>query len=236
VATFHHHPDGMIYIRDAVLAYCDSISNLETDSGRPYAGLPDGFVERYYDPGRVHYFSTGRDQKNLGVSWEVGDTYIAELDVLLAAQQSRRNPPPTLDQFKNIKLAELNDAAARAYVKGFYSSASGTASWYDSDKETQDVITRQYLIALSSPETYASTQFFQGAPRGTTPVRARPKDNDPESAKTIQFLDAAQILKLGNDMAGAWASVKAVLWSLQARAYAATTAADLAVINWPTNI
>ncbi len=74
MATFHHHPDGLIYVRDGQTEYCDTVANFLTDSDRPYVGLPSGVIERFYDPGKTHYFSTGRNQANQNLSWEVGDT------------------------------------------------------------------------------------------------------------------------------------------------------------------
>ncbi len=140
---------------------------------------------------------------------------------------------PSIDQLREAKLAELNKAAANAYVDGFYSSASGTKLWYDSDVDTQNVLNRQYLIALSTPSVYSSTVFFAGLPAGVTPVRARPSPSDPDSAKAIQLIDAAQMIRLGTDLAAAWAGVKGTLWGLQAKVYAANTVEVLEAINWP---
>ncbi len=127
----------------------------------------------------------------------------------------------------------MKQAAANVYVGGFYSSASGTQFWYDSDVDTQNVLNRQFLIALSAPDVYSSTVFFAGLPAGVTPVRARPYATDPDSAKTVQLINAAQMVKLGTDLAAAWAGVKATLWGLQAKVYVATTAEALAAISWP---
>lgn len=235
MATFHHHPDGLIYIRDDQTEYRDTVANFVSDSGRPYVGLPSGFIERFYDPGKTHYLSTGRNQANQNLTWEIGDTYIAELTQMLDAQHVRLTPPPpTFQELQNAKLAELNKAAVSAYVGGFYSSASGTKLWYDSDVDTQNVLNRQFLIALSTPEVYSSTVFFAGLPAGLTPVRARPHAADPDSAKTVQLISAVQMVQLGTDLAAAWAGVKGTLWGLQAKVYAATTADALAAINWPS--
>lgn len=140
---------------------------------------------------------------------------------------------PTIDRLRQTKLTELNKAAANAYVSGFASSAAGSELWYDSDVDTQNVINRQFLIALSSPAVYSATQFFAGAPVGVTPVRARPSQNDPDSAKTIHLLDASQMVQLGNDLAAAWAKVKATLWGLQTKVYAAMTQEEIDAISWP---
>lgn len=149
------------------------------------------------------------------------------------AEYTAPRDEPSIDQLREAKLADLNKAAAATYVAGFYSSASGIKLWYDSDVDTQNVLNRQFLIALSIPDVYSSTVFFAGLPAGVTPVRARPHATDPDSAKTVQLINAGQMVKLGTDLAAAWAGVKATLWGLQAKVYAATTADVLAAINWP---
>lgn len=141
------------------------------------------------------------------------------------------NPP--IEQARTDKLNELNQAAANAYVSGFASSASGASLWYDSDVDTQNAINRQYLIALNNPTAYSSMTFFSGIPAGVTPIRARPRKNDLDSAKTVQLLNAAQMVQLGNDLAAAWAGVKAVLWDLQAQVYAAATVDQVNEVAWP---
>ena len=138
----------------------------------------------------------------------------------------------SIDLCKANKLQELNEAANRAYVSGFSSAASGTSLWYDSDIDTQNVINRQFLIALSNPAVYSTTQFFVGVPVGVTPVRARPQQTDPDSEKTIQLLNASQMIQLGNDLAVAWASIKSTLWGLQAKVYAAARQKEIDTISW----
>jgi len=130
-------------------------------------------------------------------------------------------------------LESLSIAAANAYVAGFTSSASGTAMWYDSDQDTQNVINRQFLIALSAPAIYSATQFFAGIPVGTTPVRAKASKTALDSTKSVNLLNAAQMVTLGNDLATGWAGVKAILWTLQAQVNAATTIAQVLAIAWP---
>lgn len=138
-----------------------------------------------------------------------------------------------LEEAKRLKLAEFDSAAAKAYVAGFQSSAAGAPMWYDSDPDTQNVINRQYLIALSSPTVYSSTQFFAGVPAGVTPVRAKRYRFDPDKTKAIQLLNAAQMVQLGGDLAVAWATVKATLWSLQGRVNQSASVDEVMGISWP---
>lgn len=141
----------------------------------------------------------------------------------------------TIGDLRQAKLNELNKAAANAYVSGFASSASGKLLWYDSDVDTQSVINRQYLIALNNPAAYGSMSFFAGVPTGVTPVRARHRPTDPDSAKTIQLFNADQMVQLGNDLAAAWAGVKATLWNLQSKVYAAMTVDEVNAVSWPAD-
>lgn len=139
-------------------------------------------------------------------------------ELLLAAQEKQ--------------LGIIKAAAANAYVEGFQSSVSGTQMWYDSDYDTQTVINRQYLIALSNPAVYSSTTFFTGAPVGTTPVRAKLNQIALDSTKTIQYLNATQMVQLGNDFAIAWSAVKAHLWALQTEINTATDITIIGYIIW----
>jgi len=142
------------------------------------------------------------------------------------------DPAQTVAQAQTARLSMFDAAAAAAYTAGFESAASGAPLWYDSDSDTQAVINRQYLIALSSPTIYSATTFFNGAPAGVTPMRARPTATSPDSAKTVQYLNAAQMVQLGNDLAATWESVKLQLWTLQAQVNAATTTAAVEAITW----
>lgn len=235
MASFHHHPDGLIIIRESqAILYSEAVENFVLDLGRPYTGLLAGFNERYYDPKKTHYLSDGKNQHNQSLTWEVGDTYLGALTDLQAAQASRKTPPePTFERLRESKLMELKKAAADAYVRGFSSAASGTELWYDSDTETQNVLNRQYLIALNNPAVYSSTSFFAGVPVGVTPVRAKLSRTDSDSTKMIQLITASQMVTLGNDLAKAWANVKATLWGLQTQAHSARNTSDLAAIRWP---
>jgi len=141
-------------------------------------------------------------------------------------------PVLTLAQVQVNQLAILSAAAANAYVSGFQSSASGSPLWYDSDTDTQTVINRQYQIALSNPAIYAATAFFTGALIGTTPIRAKTNQTAADNTKTIQYLNASQMVQLGNDLAVAWSTVKAHLWAQQAAVNSATTVAAAQAVNW----
>lgn len=235
MAMFQHHPDGLIYVRNGSQVYCDTPANFALDLEQAYSGLPSGYIERIYEPGVRHVLGTGSRQDSQPVAWQAGDNYIAALGSLLQNQAARTSAAPvlTLEQAIAAKLDELKQAAAAAYVGGFSSSASGKPLWYDSDQDTQNVINRQFLIALSSPETYSTTQYFAGVPAGVTPVRAKAGKDAPDISKTIHLFTAAQMVQLGNDLAASWAGVKATHWGLQAQVNQCTNAAMVSLISWP---
>lgn len=139
--------------------------------------------------------------------------------------------PENLDDIKAAKLSELDQAAAAAYVAGFYSSASGTQMYYDSDTETQKLLESIYNRTKETDWT-TKVRYPNIAPAGKAPVRARPTATDPESAKEIQLLDAAQIKTLIDDLGDAIFAVKSHLWKKQAEVQAASDAAAVETITW----
>lgn len=90
--NFQHHPDGKIFIRLAEdEAYCDTIANFEVDYGGHYAGLPDGFIGRYYEPDVNHYVHTDDTAVPQGLSWQEGNAYIEAYEQLIAAKADRES-------------------------------------------------------------------------------------------------------------------------------------------------
>ena len=105
--TFHHHPDGWIYIRGETQTYVDTPENFALDLGQPYefAGR-----ERIYEPGVRHFV----DDEPQPLEWPEGDAYIAGLPSLLQAQYNRVHPVPTLEQARAAAVAEVNRQAGEA--------------------------------------------------------------------------------------------------------------------------
>ncbi len=89
--NFQHHPDGWILIRTEVGTYMDTIANFELDYGQPYSELPDGYIGRYYEPGKSHYLSTGDTATPQDLSWLDGNAYIAAYEQLVAAKAARES-------------------------------------------------------------------------------------------------------------------------------------------------
>jgi hypothetical protein len=104
---FHHHPDGLVYVRGEGVVYCDTPQNFAADWGHPYefAGR-----ERIYEPGIRHFV----DNEPQPLEWAQGDAYIAGLPSLLQAQYNRLYPAPTLEQARAAAVAEVNRQAGEA--------------------------------------------------------------------------------------------------------------------------
>lgn len=92
MAEFHHHPDGIVYLRGKEGFYGATLSDFGADCaacGVPaYAGLPAGARERRYLPDRFHAVYTA-DTQMAGGDWPEGDLYLASLVALMAAQAAR---------------------------------------------------------------------------------------------------------------------------------------------------
>lgn len=106
---------------------------------------------------------------------------------------------------KKLKLKEIDDWTANKITSGFASEASGEKVTYDSDLETQ--ITMQG-IALN----VNSEQFAAKYPNGC-PVRGY---KDGEEEKTIQYLNASQVLQWMADLSIHIGSCKQAGWAKQA--------------------
>lgn len=89
MAEFHHHPDGIVYLRGGGADYSATLADFAADlaaCGLPaYAGLPDGFRERRYLGGGLHAVYTA-DSQTEGGAWPEGETYLlAHADLVAAA-------------------------------------------------------------------------------------------------------------------------------------------------------
>lgn len=91
MANFHHHPDGLIFVRGENETYSDTVENFAADFGHSLPDLPVGITERFYEPGVRHFLSNGIDSFPLDeLSWDYGDLALLSLPTLLAAQQARQ--------------------------------------------------------------------------------------------------------------------------------------------------
>ncbi len=94
MAQFHHHPDGIVYVRGEVgRVYSDTAANFAKDFGEA-STLPAGVIERFYDDdkesGRHHLFDAGYNQVPGGERpFHFGDLAIRRLELLLNRQAER---------------------------------------------------------------------------------------------------------------------------------------------------
>lgn len=141
---------------------------------------------------------------------------------------------PTIDEEAGTKLAELDQAAAQAYVSGFYSEASGTKLYYDSDTETQKLLDGIYTRTKES-DWETKVRYPGVSQAGQAPIRAKPQAGDPDSLKTIQFMNAAQIKVLVDDLDGHLFAIKSRLWLKQGEvktAYDANDIPGIKAVSW----
>lgn len=88
---FHHHPDGLIYLRTDHGVYEDTVEHFEQDAGS-YSGLPPGMIERRYEPEQYHVLVSADYGQTGGVMpWTEGDGLLAAFEQIIHAQQARRD-------------------------------------------------------------------------------------------------------------------------------------------------
>lgn len=139
---------------------------------------------------------------------------------------------PTLEKLKASKLVEMSNAAASAYVSGFYSAASGVKLYYDSEIEDQNLISGVYA-RTKEPDWKTKERYPGVAPAGKAPIRARPRKDSLTADKTVQLLDAEELKVLVDDLDSHLYTVKAMHWQLQAAVAVAETAEEIDAIKWP---
>jgi hypothetical protein len=96
MAEFHHHPDGIVYVRAEGICYAAPLAQFEADAAScalpPYAGLPPGLRERRYLAGGTHLLFTD-DSQLAGGPWPEGEAYVAAVRDLDAAAARRASAP-----------------------------------------------------------------------------------------------------------------------------------------------
>lgn len=125
-------------------------------------------------------------------------------------------PAQTFNEFKTIKLTQIDEWTAAKITGGFVSSASGEPVRYDSDLETQ--ITMQG-IALN----VNSEQFAEKYPTGC-PVRGVA---DGQNSKSVFWLNPSQVMKWMADLSMHIGGCKQEGWKKQAEVEACKTVFEL---------
>lgn len=173
----------------------------------PSYSLPVDAIGRSYVPGERHVLTDGTTQKGGPVPWSEGDTYISR------ANAGDYNPPappePTLDELQEAKKTEINIARETAKYAGINHNGYD----WQTDNEARDNINGT-LTAVNAGVPLPSDFTW------------RTEDNQdvPMDAAGLTALSAAV---LAQDFALYQQS-----WALKAQVDAATTAEEVAAINW----
>ena len=104
MAQYHHHPDGLVYVRTPSAEYVDTVENFALDAGSigmPAPSLPPGIAERLYDNapegGRHALIDPKGNHIDSGARpWAEGDSAITAVAVLREAQAKRQVPAPSV--------------------------------------------------------------------------------------------------------------------------------------------
>lgn len=96
MAQLHQQKNGIVWIRDDGKNYSDTLENFALDFGEPLPPLPQGVIDRLYDPGIRHPLHGAEGVLDGGpMPWPFGDRAIAAIDRLLQSQKARRETAPT---------------------------------------------------------------------------------------------------------------------------------------------
>lgn len=106
------------------LRWSGLVADFEQKFGVACPDLPEGFRERYYEPGRIHRLSTARKAEPLGDTWPEGDEILAHVAGVLEAE-----PEPEPAPVARAPSREDDDAAEDALmaVKDLHAKGDLTA-------------------------------------------------------------------------------------------------------------
>lgn len=129
-------------------------------------------------------------------------------------------PAQTFNEFKIIKLTQIDEWTAAKITGGFVSSASGEPVRYDSDKETQ--LTMQG-IALNVETPLFAEKYPNGCPvRGIA---------EGKNSKEVFWLKPSQVMQWMADLSMHIGNCKQEGWKKQAEVNACTTVAEVDAIK-----
>lgn len=91
---FHHHTlNNLVRVADGSTVYVDASDCFAADNGTEVPAILAGAIERIYEPDVRHAISNGSSVIGVGPQpWPFGDTVIAAVATLLAAQAKRTAP------------------------------------------------------------------------------------------------------------------------------------------------
>lgn len=87
---FHHHPDGLIFLRTDQGVYSGTPEQFAEDFGEAAPALPPNCDERIYEPGARHALKNRQGMVAGGPrKWDFGDRAIAAISILLQKKADR---------------------------------------------------------------------------------------------------------------------------------------------------
>ena len=129
--------------------------------------------------------------------------------------------PPTFDELKVAKLAEVDAWTADKITGGFTSRCTGSPVRYDSDRDTQNTVSSDLNTIYLSPE-----KFNENFPNGY-PMRGYPEN---ANIKRVYFLTKEQLLQWNVDLGLHRGTCKQNGWIKQAEVNAAQSKEELDAI------
>lgn len=129
--------------------------------------------------------------------------------------------PPTFDELKAAKMAEVDAWTAYKIAGGFISQCTGNPVRYDSDRDTQNTVSSDLNTIYLSPE-----KFNENFPNGY-PMRGYPENTN---IKQVYFLTKEQLLQWNVDLGLHRGTCKQNGWVKQAQVEAALSKEDLDAI------
>lgn len=90
---FHHHPDGIIYVKNGIDVYQDTLENFTLDiAPLKYDGLPQNCGERLFVPDKCHFTRCPASIETIprDLKWVEGSVYISMCKELIGRQAVRR--------------------------------------------------------------------------------------------------------------------------------------------------
>ena len=105
---FNQQVDGTVWVRSGGRHYSETLENFTADFGEAPPPLPDGALDRVYDPGRRHALHGAEGVLHGGeLPWGFGDRAIAAIDGLLAAKAARETVVPTERDMLVAQIGEI---------------------------------------------------------------------------------------------------------------------------------
>ena len=149
------------------------------------------------------------------IKWN-GDTWEYE-----EIPKDKEPEPPTFDELKADKMAEVDAWTAYKIAGGFISKCTGNPVRYDSDRDTQNTVSSDLNTIYLSPE-----KFNENFPNGY-PMRGYPENTN---IKQVYFLTKEQLLQWNVDLGLHRGTCKQNGWVKQAQVEAALSKEDLDAI------